>query len=415
MYMGGAKNQMMMEDEQGWSSVDKNVCPDCLAEPALADAVRSAADDPKCDYCNQYLDGAPIAAPVDVVLEAIVDGIRTEYGNPDDEGVMYISAEGGYTMPIFDGWDLVMDLGITENDDLVTDLSQAISGQWCRRNPYHASEAEALSWGWGHFRKHVTHTTRYMFHIPASDAARQRADGEIPPEDMLGALAETIRSGGLTSMLPVGTRWWRVRPHGTMETPSTAKELGSPPSEYAKTNRMSAAGISAFYGASTFEGAVAEVAGYVELGSSATIGLWETVRPMLVINLVDLPEMPSLFDPKTRHLRPDLQFLHGFTADATRPARPDDKQNLDYVPTQIVAEYLNQVYRDDDANPVMGVLWRSTKDPAVTNCVLFVDNDGCADQDDLRKVESGAWIQLIPESIQRGRFIHSGWAEDKAL
>lgn len=403
---------MMLVEEQGWSPIDKNVCADCLTEPALANAVRHAVAAKECDYCGHSSEMHSVAAPVDVLLEAIVEGVRTEYGDPDDEGIMYVSAEGGYTLPTFDTWDLLRELEITDIEDLYADLSVSISGSWCRRNPYRSSPAEALSWGWAAFRDHVTHTSRYMFHLPSPNADRQRADGEIPPEDMLGSLSDTIKSGNLTSMLPVGTRWVRVRPHGPEERPTTAQDLGSPPSKHAKANRMSAAGISAFYGSEASTGALAEVKGYVDSGTYATVGSWQTLRPMLVLDLVDLPPIPSLFDLDQRHLRSDLQFLHAFAADVTHPARPDDKQNLDYVPTQIVAEYLNQLFKDDEGNPVMGVLWTSTKDTASTNCVLFVGSDGCVSGNSINDLDTHAWLELDPTSIQVGRFTDACWVEE---
>lgn len=55
-------------------------------------------------------------------------------------------------------------------------------------------------------------------------------------------------------------------------------------------------------------------------------------------------------------------------------ADPTDKQNLDYVPTQVVAE----TFRYD--LPVDGVLWRSSKDPSVTSCVFFISADEVTEQ-----------------------------------
>ncbi|TDL44668.1 HEPN-associated N-terminal domain-containing protein [Kocuria rosea] len=412
--MGLAKKQQMCEWEQGWSSVAKSVCDDCLTEPVLAAAVQGAVDAYACDYCDRRSEES-IAAPVDVVLDAIVRGLRVEYGDPNDEGALWVSKDGGYQVPTYDTGDLLWDFGVTENDDLHADLSSAIGRTWCQRGPYRPTDHEALSWGWERFREHVTRRARYTFLLRTPGSEEQRDWGEIPPEDMPQALAQTIQSGGLTRVIPAGTRWVRVRPHESTESPRSAKELGSSPSKWAKTNRMSAAGISAFYGASTQAGALAEVAGYAEPGAYATVGTWKTTRPMLVVDLVELPVIPSLFDPERRHLRQALSFLHGFAADVARPARPDDYQNLDYVPTQVIAEYLHQLLRDSEGRPVMGVLWRSSKDPSVTDCVLFVGNDGCVEQGSERHGEVDAsWLALIPGTQRRGRFAHTPrWVEDR--
>ena len=62
--------------------------------------------------------------------------------------------------------------------------------------------------------------------------------------------------------------------------------------------------------------------------------------------------------------------------DVARGAQPDEHEHLEYVPTQVVAEYLRRRFAHPDG-PVMGVLWRSRLDRSVINCVLFIDNVGC--------------------------------------
>ena len=63
----------MREWEQGWSSIDKDVCAGCLSDPALAGAVQAAADAGACDYCDRR----SVGGPVDVVLKAVVEGLRS--------------------------------------------------------------------------------------------------------------------------------------------------------------------------------------------------------------------------------------------------------------------------------------------------------------------------------------------------
>ncbi len=134
----------------------------------------------------------------------------------------------------------------------------------------------------------------------------------------------------------------------------------------------------------------------------------------LVFSLI-FPDVPSLFDPKQRHRRPDLLFLRGFAADVRRLARPDDKEHLDYVPTQVVAEYLRQLFQDANGNQALGVLRRSAMDPTVKNCVLFADNDGCVEQEAEWTGEATAWLGLVPGSLQRGPLTDtSAWVQEEA-
>lgn len=216
--------------------------------------------------------------------------------------------------------------------------------------PYAATPAEALKWGWEAFRKFVKHRRRFTF--LATDHSTADGAGMLP---MPAAVADAVEEVGLVKELPMGTDWWRIRPHPSSETYSSAADLGTPPDAVARDNRMSPKGIGAFYGASTATGARAEVAGYADPAHDCSIGKFVTTVPLAVVDLRDLPDYPSLFDPDRRHLRAPIEFLYGFVKEATEVADPTDKYNLDYVPTQVVAE----TFRYD--LPVDGILWRSSR------------------------------------------------------
>jgi HEPN/RES N-terminal domain 1 len=76
------------------------------------------------------------SAPLELVLELVVDGLRYEYEDPIEQ-VAYDSVEGGYLLPVDDTWDLIWDLGISEREDVLKDVIGAIQqAVWCQRNPY---------------------------------------------------------------------------------------------------------------------------------------------------------------------------------------------------------------------------------------------------------------------------------------
>jgi hypothetical protein len=106
--MGYWKQKMMEEQERGWSSLgDKYVCSKCFEDYALANYVTENAKGFKCDYCGRRSRKKAIATPIDQVMELIDGGIRSEWAHPDDEGVPYESAEGGYQGKVLDTYDLV--------------------------------------------------------------------------------------------------------------------------------------------------------------------------------------------------------------------------------------------------------------------------------------------------------------------
>ncbi|MDP9091769.1 MAG: HEPN-associated N-terminal domain-containing protein [Actinomycetota bacterium] len=372
--MGFAKQWQLEQQERGWYSRNGFVCQQCVYDPALVALIEANVVETSCDFCGAT-GVAPIAAEIDVVLEAVADGLYFEYEDPVNQ-VAYDSAEGGYQMALSSTFDLAMEHEVSENEKVLDAIAFSIDHEWVQRDPYAPNPHQALTWGWDEFRSHVMHTRRFTFLLPSEDGERSRGHGEIPPEDMLGALADAIVNANLATTIPAGTQYWRARPHAEAVFFTTAKDLGSPPPAAARTNRMTPAGISAFYGASTRKVAIDEVRGYSDPDSVLTVARFQTSHAMTVIDLVALPSVPSLFDATNRHRRAAVQFLRDFAVDVAQISNPDDREHLDYVPTQIASEYLRHYYPDAR---VRGLRWRSTKNADETSTVLFLDNDACVD------------------------------------
>lgn len=367
--MGMAKRYMEEVDARGWSDVGTTICSSCVLDEALVAAVQDHGGTDPCDYCGELPSGPDASSPFELVLELVVDGLNHEYEPPIEQ----MAWDEGFVGTVFDTWDLLFELEVTEREDVHRALHKAIRNEhWCQRDPYAATPAEALKWGWEAFREFVKHRRRFTF--LTTDHTTAGGAGMIPMHAMPAAIADAVEEVGLVKELPVGTEWWRVRPHPASETYSSAADLGTPSDAVARDNRMSPKGIGAFYGASTASGARAEVAGYADPAYDGSIGKFATTVPLAVVDLRELPDYPSLFDPARRHLRAPLEFLYGFVKDATEVADPADKQNLDYVPTQVVAE----TFRYD--LPVAGILWKSSKDPSVTSCVLFISSTEITEQ-----------------------------------
>lgn len=212
--------------------------------------------------------------------------------------------------------------------------------------------------------------------LPTKRANELRGDGEIPLEDIPGTILKAIEDGALCTVLGAGTEFFRARVHGPRDRPTTAREIGTPPPQFAKANRMTAAGIGAFCGCNSADGALEEIRGYVNRNDHATLGKFVTLTEMVVVDLRNAPPVPSLFDTANRPLRAPAMFLRDFTRDVAVPARPDDYEHIEYVPTQIVTELVRYQLKSP-AGPISGVLWRSSKDLEATVCVLFVSNDEC--------------------------------------
>lgn len=117
-------------------------------------------------------------------------------------------------------------------------------------------------------------------------------------------------------------------------------QLGAARPGRAGSGRMNPAGVSVFYGAFDPITCVAELR--VPVGGSAIVGRFEILRPLRVLDLTRLETARrhlSYFEPGYSELLGYAGFVRGFHEEVKRAVIPG-RETLDYLPTQIVAEYL---------------------------------------------------------------------------
>ncbi len=136
-----------------------------------------------------------------------------------------------------------------------------------------------------------------------------------------------------------------------------------------------------FLGALEIETAVVEARDADRRSLAFTHGAFARRRPALVVDLVDIPEVPSLFDAEHRHLRSAIGFLRNFTLEVSRPSARDGRIHIEYVPTQIVTEWLRARFAPGEGRRPDGVLCGSARNPGGANLALFIDNSGACDVD----------------------------------
>ncbi len=118
------------------------------------------------------------------------------------------------------------------------------------------------------------------------------------------------------------------------------KELGPPPHQFSGSNRMSAKGISVFYGASSVDTAISEIRPPV--GCKVVCAKFSLIRSLRLLNLPALEsvlESGSLLDPDYIKRREQAAFLSTFTSRIVEPVLPGE-EDFSYIPTQVIAEYL---------------------------------------------------------------------------
>lgn len=377
--MGRAKDYMIELEERGYGEVDGSICVDCAEDDALKSWIVDNLSGHECRFCGKEGD-EPIAASFEDFVGVVLDGLRFDYNDPDDEGIMYISREGGYQAPTYDTWDIVAEYEIGKEaveDELVDVLMDKM---WVVRDFYYGTRGDHLAFGWESFKEFVKHQSRYFF---LQETSEDRS--EISPSEMLDTIAMLMSSRlgayDLVVSIEKGDIVYRIRIDD--DAHSTAEQVGPPPVQYAtQSNRMSPAGIPMFYGAYDEKTAIAETFD-PELGKDKimSIGTFESLRQLRVLNLVDLPPVPSVFDESKRGLIHSLRFLHGFARSIAAPIKRDGYEHIEYVPTQVVTEYFRRVFRTGDEEALDGIIYNSAREVGERAIVLFCENKDCIDSD----------------------------------
>lgn len=347
------------------------VCARCLVDVDLRRWVRDHATAPACSVCGRKA-RAPIAADFNEFVAYVAMCVEAEY---EDASEM-VPVEGGeYVFPGQSSDDLLRWRlpDISENEDLVTAIADALpDNYWVQRDFFSQTPFDALRSGWEEFARLIKHETRYLFFPPSLPRNACTEPHEVRPEEMLDALGGFIRAERLVKRVPAGTLVYRVRAHDAAEAPNSAAELGPPPAALVRqSNRMSPAGISMMYVAMERETAIAEALSAVAGANEGTVAIFELLDDALVVDFVRLRRRHTLFTPGTDPTdRAPLQFLHGLAWEFSLPIERDGREHIEYVPTQVVTEYLR--YRFRPHQRVHGVRYRSAKRDAGVNLALFL-------------------------------------------
>ena len=176
---------------------------------------------------------------------------------------------------------------------------------------------------------------------------------------------------------------YRIRITNNKQNLNSASEMGTVPIEYAlQANRMSPVGIAMFYGAFDEQTAVDEVLNSNKNNCNIYIhtATFIASRPLNLISLPSKLEIPSIYDEVKGDKRPYYIFMQFFIDWFARPIDRDGKEeHLEYIPTQIITEYLRYNYTINN-KPIDGIIYKSSVGSG-KSVVLFIQNDQCVDND----------------------------------
>lgn len=364
--MGIAKQMLIEQLERGFGSIDKKVCRDCVHDYALKNYICINGFEDECSYCAEL----NVCVDVEDLLGEIMDGVRYEY----DEAVNVMGWDDGEYVgaPTWDTYDLFDNILVGEIDDnLLEDILQTVElTTWCEEDPYQLRLSQKHLYMWNAFCHLVRKKIRYVFfRMPAQDDYNEESKYRI-----LDHIGDAVRNLELIDTLAAGTRFRRGRMHNSQSSYNKAKDLCSPPHNKAKANRMSAEGISIFYGANDERTTISEI--YNSRYKYATVGTFTNLREIKIVNLTKLQHirLPSLFDKGKREYREPIRFLKELDNDLTRPI--ESMEAIEYIPAQIVAEYFRFLYKCNNER-IDGIAYRSSKIDNGICYALFFDYEQC--------------------------------------
>ena len=379
----------MEGEENGWHAVSRDlICDRCFADEYLKDFIRENGAPGTCAYCDA--EGEEIRClPFDEVMELIGEAVNWLYGNADNEGMPYESGEAVFPESEMATWDVVDDIQLEVSERVLDDILAALPDQnWCRRGRlFSLSKEEVLRFGWQGLVEKVKYETRYLFTLPdrkvpavtesvallpdpAGAQTHNRLklqptweDGggaeidddseDIPAHRMLDAIGDVVTRFDLVQVRLPGVIFFRVRVDDASKSHATAADLGPPPREKAtRANRMSPAGIVMFYGAFDRKTAIWETWDFKQ---TVWIAQFRSLRALRLLDLSQLPGIPSIYDQDHREEIAELTFLHDFVEDLVKPIEQDGREHIDYVPTQVVTEYFRHRFRMKEGEPLDGI------------------------------------------------------------
>lgn len=327
-------------------------CVNCFSNSYIIEKIQSYGETDDCEYCQSE---NVAVAEVSEIGEYIRVCLSKAYNNATTDDIPYWMLKGDATT-IDDvlRWDEeifsaeVEDRNIAEK--LLSELMTESGPSWHDIadgdfDYYEGGEAEIVlidafygpdqnryQLSWEEFTYTVKHVNRF-FDV-ASNRTREQMLSEFDPFFKL-----------MEKELPLGYQIWRGRrdPDQPYVTPDQqTKECGPPPRSKATPLRMNPSGISYFYAAEDRVTSAKEIR--ASEGTLAIYGLFETTRPLRIVDLSDIPivRVESIFSPEYNHeLNWAGHFLRSFRNETSKPVQSNDA-HIEYIPTQILSEYIRK-------------------------------------------------------------------------
>lgn len=252
-----------------------------------------------------------------------------------------------------------------DDDGIIQEIigSIGVAKTWCHYSPDFPSESAELSFDWDFFSKLLKHKVRYVFFQNPKKYKNEYRP--VIPSSILEKIGDfvvglklfynTETDGGLFNKLEI----FRACQHTRKDRVESCKSIGPlSPSQSKNSYRFSPAGIPMFYGSRKEEVAIEEVIDRKRKTEIISTGCFENVKPLNLVDLTKVPEI-SIFDLDRSKFYEAAIFLKVFAKNISKEIVRDGREHFEYVPTQVVTEYIRHVVSIKSGFPIDGLVYKS--------------------------------------------------------
>lgn len=349
---------------------DATICLEHITDKYLH-RIAGQATERSCSFCGRESEQSAFAVRFEPVMVCFMETFWAHNTKPEDApifegdsyGLEWTDSQVGNLAA--DGFDSAV------TDEITTFIAESI-GVPDVGTLFSDMATDDLELSWADFAKTARHISRFV--ITGEEGGRSPMARFSNFLDQLRRYYVDSDYGLVRTMRP-GTLLYRGRlvdsVHGDL--PMTAEELGPAPTKNASASRMSPAGIPMFYCSADPSTAIAEIAGH-GVEPYAVMGEFVSRRDLHILNLTEARTRPSPFDPEHRGESRMLSFLDMFAANVSQPVIPDQRQHIEYAPTQLLTEF----FRWAPDRRIDGIQLNSSQTGAATY-VLFVNSEDIVD------------------------------------
>jgi len=357
------------DPEEGYYfNIGSFVCQNHFYDDYINNHIEENGKKSRCSYCGKVR----VVIELESVLEILADGLNYIYEDPANSRFLEKDSKYGYggnVMPFSEvWWNDPFDLRI-EDDQLIEDIYNQLETDqlYCKRDEF-GSHEDFLHDLWNHFKLVLRHKARFAFHFPNTFKQWNLSD----PADILHQVQYAILKNNMIIELPENSKFYRTRQHQIIDEVSEASHIASLPNSLNKTSgRMNAAGISLFYCSQNKDLTIKEVVRKSRTSRPYyTTVIFKNNKKLQLVDLTKLPDIPSVLDRDNNRFRDIIFFMKTFMKEISLPIK-NKNSVLDYLPTQVITEYLR--YNPD--LDVQGMVYWSSKSTLKKNIVLFYDHE----------------------------------------